>query len=63
MQNKRQDCLRMKESVGWKSSQLTKRLLNLTRPRLNRIPVVLVLTAHCNLKRHKKTTGHAESSL
>ena len=63
MQNKRQDCLRMKESVGWTSSQLTKRLLNLKRPRLNRVPVVQVLTAHYNLKRHKKATGHAESSL
>ena len=63
MQNKRQDCLRMKESVGWTSSRLTKRLLNLTRPRLNRVPVVQVLTGHCNLKGHKKATGHAESSL
>ena len=29
MWNKRKDCLRMKESVGWTSSRLTIRLLNL----------------------------------
>ena len=51
----------MKESVGWTSSRLTIRLLNLTRPQLNR--VVQILTGHCNLQRHKKTTGRAESSL
>ena len=61
MWNKRKDCLRMKESVGWMSSRLTIRLLNLTRPQLNR--VVQVLTGHCNLQLHKKTTGRAESSL
>ena len=61
MWNKRKDCLRMKESVGWTSSRLTIRLLNLKRPQLNR--VVQVLTGHCNLQRHKKTTGRAESSL
>ena len=37
------------------------RLLNLKRPQLN--GVVQVLTAHCNLQRHKKTTDPAESSL
>ena len=57
--NKRKDCLRMKESVGWTSSRLTKRFLHLKRPQLNR--VVRVLIGHCNLQRHKKTTGHAES--
>ena len=51
----------MKESVGWTSSRLTIRLFNLKRPQLNR--VVQVLTGHCNLQRHKKTTGRAESSL
>ena len=51
----------MKESVGWTSSRLTIRLLNLERPLLNR--VVQVLTIHCNLQRHKKTKGRAESSL
>ena len=51
----------MKESVGWTSSRLTIRLLNLKRPQLNR--VVQVLTGHCNLQRHKKTTGRAESFL
>ena len=51
----------MKESVDWTSSRLTKRLLNHKRPQLNR--VVQVLTGHCNLQRHKKTTGCAESSL
>ena len=30
--NKRKDCLRMKESVGWTSSRLTIRLLKLNRP-------------------------------
>ena len=61
MWNKGKDCLRMKESVGWISSRLTIRLLNLKRPQLNR--VMQVLTSPCNLQRHKKTTGRAESSL
>ena len=61
MWNERKDCLRMKESVGWTSSRLTIRLLNLKRPQLNRW--VQVLTGHCNLQRHKKNTGRAESSL
>ena len=52
MWNERKGCLRMKESVGWTSSRLTIRLLNLKRPQLNRI--VQVLTGHCNLHRHKK---------
>ena len=59
--NERKVCLRIKESVGWTSSRLTIRLLNLIRPQLNR--VVQVLTGHCNLQRSKKTTGCAESSL
>ena len=42
------------------SSRPTIRLFNLKRPQLNR--VVQVLTGHCNLQRHKKTTGRAESS-
>ena len=61
MWNKRRDCLRMKEYVGRTSSRLTIRLLDLKRPQLNR--VVQVLTGHCNLQRHKKTTDRAESSL
>ena len=61
MWNERQDCLRMKESIGWTSSRLTIHLLNLKRPQLNR--VVQVLTGNCNLQQHKKTTGRAESSL
>ena len=61
MWNKRKDCLRVKKYVGWTSSRLTIRLLNLKRPQLNR--VVQVLTGHCNLQRHKKTTGRVESSL
>ena len=61
MWNERKDCLKMKESVGWMSSRLTIRLLNLKRPQLNR--VVQVLTGHCNLQRRKKTTDRAESSL
>ena len=51
----------MKEFVGWTSSRLTTRLLNPKKPQSNR--VVQVLTGHCNLQRHKKTTGRAESSL
>ena len=58
MWNERKDYLRMKESVGWTSSRLTMRLLNLESPQLNRIEQVL--TRHCNLQRHKKTTGRAE---
>ena len=61
MWNKRKDYLRMKESVGWTSSKLTKRFLNLKRPQLNRVEQVL--TGHCNLQRNKKTAGRAESSL
>ena len=61
MWNEPKDCLRMKETLGWTSSRLTIRLLNLKRPQLNR--VMQVLTGHCNLQRHKKTTGRAESSL
>ena len=58
--NERKDCLRMMESVGWTSSQLTIRLLNLKRPQLNK--VVQILSGHCNLQQNKKTTGRAESS-
>ena len=61
MGNKRKDCLRMKESVGWKSSRLPIRLLNLKSPQLNK--AVQVLTGHCNLQRHKKSTGSTEPSL
>ena len=61
MWNERKDCLRMKESVGWTSSRLTIRLLNLKRPQLNRVEQVL--TRHCNLQRRKKTRGSAEFSL
>ena len=48
----------MKESIRWTSSRLTMRLLNFKRPQLNRVEQVL--TGHCNLKRHKKTTDRAE---
>ena len=51
----------MKESVDWTSSRLTIHLLNRKRPQLSR--VFQVLTGHCNLQRHKKTTGRAESSM
>ena len=61
MPNERKDCLRMKESVGWTSSRLTIRLLNLKRPQLNRVEQVL--TRHCYLQRRKKTRGSAEFSL
>ena len=60
MWNKRKNCLRMKESVGWRSSRLTIRLLNLKRSQLNK--KLQVLTGHCNLQRHKKTIGRAEST-
>ena len=60
MWNERKDCLRMKESVGWTFSRLTKHLLNLKRLQLNR--TVQVLTGHCNLQRHKKTKDRAKSS-
>ena len=60
MSNEQKDCLRMKESVGWSSSRLTIRLLNLKRPQLNRVEQVL--TRHCNLQRRKKTRGRAEFS-
>ena len=59
MWNERRDCLSMKESRGWTSSRLPIRLFNLIRPQLNRVEQVL--TGHCNLQRHKKTTGRAES--
>ena len=61
MWNEQKDCLRMKESVSWTSSRLTIRPTNLKRSQLNR--VVQDLAGHCNLQRHKKTTGRAESSL
>ena len=61
MWNKRNDCLSMTESVGWTSFPLPIRLFHFKRPQLNR--VVQVLTGYCNLQRHKKTTGRAESSL
>ena len=57
MWNKRKDCLRLKESVEWTSSRLTIRLLNRKTRQLSK--VVQVLTGHCNLQRHKKTTGCA----
>ena len=60
MWNKRKDCLMMKESVGWTSSRLTIGLLYLKRPQLNR--VLQVLTGHCYLQQHKKTTNRSESS-
>ena len=44
MGNKRKDCLRTKESVGWTSSRPTIRLLNVKRPQL--YIVVQVLTGH-----------------
>ena len=52
--NERKDCLKMKESVDWTSSRPTIRLLYLKRPQLNK--AAQVLTEHCNLQRHKKTT-------
>ena len=61
MWNERKDCLRMKECVGWTSSRLTMRLLNLNRSQLNKVEQVI--TGHCSLQRQKKTTGRADSSL
>ena len=51
----------IKESAGWACSRVTIRLLNLKKPQLNR--VVHIITGHCNLQRHKKTTGRATSFL
>ena len=48
MWNERKDCLRMKEAVGWTSSRLTIRLLNLKRPQLNKAEQVL--TGQSNLQ-------------
>ena len=59
--NKRKDCLRTKENVGWPSPRLCQRLLNLNRTQLNN--VLQVLTGHCNLQKHKKTIGCTKSSL
>ena len=61
MWNEWKDYLRLKESVGWTSSRLIVRLLNLKRHQLNR--VMQVLTGHFNLQRQRKTTDRAESSL
>ena len=47
--------------IGWTFSRLTIRLLNLKIPQLNRVEQVF--TGLCNLQRHKKTTGRAETSL
>ena len=55
----RKDCLSTKENVEWASPQLTRRLLSLNRSRLNE--VLQVLTGHCNLQKHRKTTGRDES--
>ena len=49
-----------KYAPGWTSSRPTIHLLNLKRPQLNWVEQVL--TGHCNLQRHKKTIGRAESS-
>ena len=57
----KKDCLRTRRNVGWASPRLSQRLLSLKRPYLNQ--VMQVLTGHCNLQRHKKTTGRSESSL
>ena len=45
--------------MEWASPQLTRRLLSLNRSRLNE--VLQVLTGHCNLQKHRKTTGRDES--
>ena len=55
----RKDCMSTKENVEWASPQLTRRLLSLNRSRLNE--VLQVLTGHCNLQKHRKTTGRDES--
>ena len=56
----RKDCQRTKENVEWAPPFLTHRLLSLKRPRLNE--VLQVLTGHCNLLKHRKTSGHDVSS-
>ena len=55
------NCLRTKEHVGWVSPRLSQRLIGLSRRNLNQ--VLQVLTGHCNLQRHKKTTGRSTVSL
>ena len=57
----KKDCLRTKENVGWTKPRLSQRLIRLKRPHLNQ--VLQVLTGHCNLQRHKRTTHRSESSL
>ena len=57
----RKDCLRTKEHVGWATAQLCKRILNLNRYQLNQ--VMQILTGHCNLQRHKKTTNKSTCSI
>ena len=57
----RVDCQKTKDHVGWASAHLSKRILSLSRTQLNQ--VIQVLTGHCNLQKHKQTTGRARTAL
>ena len=59
--NDGKDCSRTKKYVGWASDQLRKKLLTLNRMQLKL--VIQVLTGHCNLQKHKKTTGRTDNSV
>ena len=56
----RGDCRRTKEVVSWVTPSLTVKLLSLSRSQLHLI--MQMLTGHCNLQKHKKTTGRAADS-
>ena len=55
--DKRKDCRKTKEVIDWVSPRLSNRLLSLHRPQLHSL--MQVITGHCNLQKHKVTTGRA----
>ena len=55
------DCVRTREHVGWYQNRLTNRLLGLHRNKLNL--VLQILTGHCNLQKHKRTTGRSDTPI
>ena len=55
------DCVRTREHVGWAQNRLANRLLGLHRIKLNL--VLQILTGHCNLQNHKKTTGRSDTPI
>ena len=56
----RSDCARTKEHVGWASRRLVSKILGLHRTQLNQI--IQILTGHCRLMKHMRTTGRANTS-